>query len=153
MYNQYEDNEYNEINENNVCCYELNNESVQVQGRFQRQSIERQSKIAKEVETKKLKEAELRKNIAVEETEIKSLDKRSTLKKVKEPGNNRSFEQPDLVKNYVVVRPVHFKRINEHVENDTNIERELIESRKAPTNDDFETFNLRERGNKELYGI
>ncbi|CAI6356248.1 unnamed protein product [Macrosiphum euphorbiae] len=100
-------------------------------------------KKAKEVETKKHKEAELRKNIAVEETQIKSLDKRSTLKKVNEPGNNRSFGQPEvnLVKNNVV-RPVHFKRINEHVENDINM----------ITNDDFETFNIREQGIRKCMG-
>ncbi|XP_029341466.1 uncharacterized protein LOC100162654 isoform X2 [Acyrthosiphon pisum] len=111
-------------------------------------------KIVKEVETKKHKEAELRKNIAVEETEIKGLDKRSTLKKLKEPGSNRSFGHPEvnLVKNYGVVPPVHFKKNNEHLENDTNIEQELIESRKAPINDDFETFNLRERGIKKCMG-
>eukprot|EP00102_Acyrthosiphon_pisum_P020835 XP_016658045.1 PREDICTED: protein PF14_0175 [Acyrthosiphon pisum] len=111
-------------------------------------------KIVKEVETKKHKEAELRKNIAVEETEIKGLDKRSTLKKLKEPGSNRSFGHPEvnLVKNYGVVPPVHFKKNNEHLENDTNIEQELIESRKAPINDDFETFDLRERGIEKCMG-
>jgi len=110
--------------------------------------------ITKEVETKKHKEAELRKNIVVEETEIKGLDKRSTLKQVKDSRNNRSFGHPEvnLVKNYGVVPPVHFKKNNEHVENDANIEQELIESKKAPTNDDFETFNLRERGIRKCMG-
>ncbi|XP_029340946.1 FK506-binding protein 5-like [Acyrthosiphon pisum] len=55
-------------------------------------------------------------------------------------------------KNYGVVPPVHFKKNNEHLENDTNIEQELIESRKAPINDDFETFDLRERGIEKCMG-
>ncbi|CAI6358025.1 unnamed protein product [Macrosiphum euphorbiae] len=43
---------------------------------------------------------------------------------------------------------------DDHIfENDTNIERELIESRKAPTNDDYETFNLRERGIMKCMGL
>ncbi|XP_060875908.1 MATH and LRR domain-containing protein PFE0570w-like [Metopolophium dirhodum] len=111
-------------------------------------------KIAKEVETKKHKEAELRKNIAVEETNVKELGKRSTLKQVKDQRYNRSFghSEDNLVKNYGVVSPVHFKKSNEHVGNDTNIEQELIESRKAPTNNEFETFYLSELGRRKYMG-
>ncbi|KAL4103606.1 hypothetical protein QTP88_018967 [Uroleucon formosanum] len=111
-------------------------------------------KIAKEIDNKKHKEAELRKNIAVDETEIKGLDKRSTLKKVKEPGNHRSSSHPEvnLLKNRGVVSPVHFKKNNEHAENNTNVEQVLIESRKSPSKDDIETFDLRERGIRKCVG-
>ncbi|KAL4103616.1 hypothetical protein QTP88_018977 [Uroleucon formosanum] len=111
-------------------------------------------KVAKGIDNKKLKEAELRKNIAVDETEIKGLNKRSTLKKVKEPGNHRSSSHPEvnLLKNRGVVSSVNFKKNNEHAENNTNVEQVLIESRKSPSKDDIETFDLRERGIRKCAG-
>ncbi|XP_022166253.1 reticulocyte-binding protein 2 homolog a-like isoform X2 [Myzus persicae] len=103
--------------------------------------------LAENIETKKSKEAELR---IVEETALKGIDKRS-LKKLKEPENNQSVGHTNvnLSKNYVVP-PVHFKKKNDYVETDTNIEQGLIESKKAATN--IETFNVKERGIKKLVG-
>ncbi|XP_025191961.1 stress response protein NST1-like [Melanaphis sacchari] len=109
-----------------------------------------------ELEAKKFKEAELRKNITVKENEMKGLEKRSVLKKVNEPVNNRSVAHTEinLVKNHGVVPPVQFKKKNEQEQkNRTNTEQALIETRKAATKEDFETFNPRERGVKKCVGF
>lgn len=107
-------------------------------------------KIAEEVETKKPKEVESRKNISVVDTNMKELNNRCTLKKVKEPVNNQSVGHTEVnLAMHYGVSPVYFKKKTEHLENDTKIKQGLIQSRKAATKDDFETFNLREKGIKK----